>query len=116
MSSILVILAAVFTLGWVGFLFFKTRQQELQEELRAAVLGQLQHRPAHAHLLAAEVRRVRRVRVPRIFALLHQLEREGVLAGEWDDADGCPRRIYSIAAGAAIINDGLRRASVPDHD
>lgn len=96
MLALLVLVALAMLLFAVGILWLRDREKELRQELRSEVLRKLSRRAAHADGVIDELRRSGSVRISRVYSVLSQLEREGLIAAHWDEGrDGRPRRVYS---------------------
>lgn len=73
------------------------------KEMEAVVLGVLQNGPRHGYEIARRIREIDEgalnAREGRLYPLLHRLEAEGVIGGQWVPQEGRPpRKVYSLTA------------------
>jgi PadR family transcriptional regulator, regulatory protein PadR len=78
------------------------------------LLSALRRRPAHGYQLALEIEEQSggyfSFNHGTLYPILHRLETEGLIAGEWSDPDtGRPRKQYSLTeAGRTRLAEGVR--------
>ena len=80
------------------------------------VLGALRKGPMHGYQIALEVEAlssgVFELQHGTLYPILHRLEREGLIAGEWDRASGRRRRQYALTrAGRRHLGEEAGRLS-----
>ena len=73
------------------------------KDLEAVVLGVLQDGGRHGYEIARRIREIDdgalNAREGRLYPLLHRLEAEGLLAGQWVPQEGRPpRKVYALTA------------------
>jgi len=77
----------------------------MKSELDLLLLAVLRGRPRHGYELIAALRDRSggTFDLPEgtVYPALHKLERDGVVASEWDVVDGRRRRVYSLTAEGA---------------
>ena len=89
------------------------RNDRIRGHLETLVLSVLRGSPAHGYEVVAELRRRSsgEFDLPEgtVYPALHRLERQGLLASEWDVRDGRRRRVYRVtAAGAAELSTATK--------
>lgn len=73
------------------------------KDLEAVVLGVLQEGGRHGYEIARRIREIDEgalnAREGRLYPLLHKLEADGLIAGQWMPQEGRPpRKVYSLTA------------------
>ena len=78
------------------------KKERIRGHLDTLVLGVLRDQPAHGYDVVAELRDRSggEFDLPEgtVYPALHRLERQGLLASQWDTGSGRRRRVYHVTA------------------
>ena len=91
-----------------------TERELLKGNTPTLVLAVLREAPLHGYGIARAIERrsgsALRCREGTLYPALHALEREGLIAGAWEqEPAGRPRKVYSLTeAGAAALEERAR--------
>lgn len=77
-----------------------SKTQMLKGNVAVLILAAVSKDPAHGYAIAQSISEASEgyfeMKEGTLYAHLHELERDGLLASKWDTASGRPRRYYNI--------------------